>query len=826
MTEAARPDDRAGPQTLSAAISAVLTVSASSAAAQEQTEASPPVVGLGEVIVTATKRAESMQDVAQSIMAIDSDAIAMRGLQQIDDVAKYIPGLSLAQREPGGTTIVFRGVATSGLQFGAVSSSALYLDEQPITQSGRSPDPRFIDIERIEALRGPQGTLYGASSQSGTLRVITNKPDPSGFGAWAEAEVNSVDGGAEGYDLSAMVNIPLGERVALRLVGFTAEDAGYIDNVLGQSQGQTFDNSDVVDKDVNTVTTNGGRAALRFDIGENVGLTLGAIYQDMKADGHSDVNVAEDADGPGGWPARFERIGDLQQVRFEKESLDDEWYQLALTFDASLPFADLVVAGSYFDRKFAYEADASEYEFSFNCPKYNYDGELNPPPPFCQPNFVAYDFGGDPRGFATNDEDTEIETLEVRLQSNNDAESRWSWLAGAFYSKETGHTVFRSLARDYADSPSFAYFNYYEQVLTGNTLVGTDVWWLGIYDTETEQRALFGEVAFDVTENFTITAGGRWFEYDIRYRLQQQSPPGSTWFKETDDTVQTDESGSVMKLNLNYRIDDDRMVYATYSEGFRNGGNNPVRQTSILPRAYTSDTLDNYEIGAKTEWLDNRMRFNIALYLMEWDDFAVQVEDPQNGAVVDGVLTPNVFALGYVNLPSAEIRGVESEFTYVVNESWQIDATLGYNDAEISQATVLTLVDEVRDITYERPVEKGARLPLAPDWSGSLGIEWRPRGELFTAQPFVRADFAYVGEVVTNLEGFESVTAQAGVTTQDAYETGDLRFGLEGKSWSGSLFVQNLWDERATTFRSNRWAVPRLSIIQPRTYGLQFRYDF
>ena len=312
--------------------------------------------GLGEVIVTATKRAESMQDVSQSIKAFDTNDIAMRGLDNIDDVAKYIPGLSLAQREPGGTTIVFRGVAVSGIQFGAVSSSALYLDEQPITQSGRSPDPRFIDIERIEALRGPQGTLYGASSQSGTLRVITNKPDPSGFSAWTEAELNSVDGGSEGYDLSAMVNVPLGDRVSLRLVGFTAEDAGYIDNVLGESQGETLDNASVVEKDVNSIRTNGGRAALRFDISENVDLTLGAIYQDISADGHSDVN---------------EGVGDLRQVRFEEESLDDEWYQLALTFNASLPFGDLVVAGSYFDRKFAYEADATDYEFSLNCPRYD-----------------------------------------------------------------------------------------------------------------------------------------------------------------------------------------------------------------------------------------------------------------------------------------------------------------------------------------------------------------------------------------------------------------------------------------------------------------------
>ncbi len=351
MTHSNRSASRTGPQALSAAISAVLSVAGGNAAAQEQ-EGAPEIAGLGEVIVTATKRAERLQDVSESISAFDSGDIAMRGLQQIDDVAKYIPGLSLAQREPGGTTIVFRGVASSGIQFGAVSSSALYLDEQPITQSGRSPDPRFIDIERIEALRGPQGTLYGASSQSGTLRVITAKPDPSGFDAWAEAQVTDTEDGGTGYDVSAMVNLPLAEdRVSLRLVGFAAEDAGYIDNVLSASRGGTFTNADVVEEDVNSIETTGARAALRFDVNENFDATVGVIYQDMTANGHSDLSRGQ---------------GDLNQVRFAEEGLDDEWYQAALTLNARLPFADLVVATSYFDRKFAYQADASDYEFKFN----------------------------------------------------------------------------------------------------------------------------------------------------------------------------------------------------------------------------------------------------------------------------------------------------------------------------------------------------------------------------------------------------------------------------------------------------------------------------
>jgi outer membrane receptor protein involved in Fe transport len=768
---------------LAAAVSTALAGASGAAWAQSG-------AALGEVIVTATRRAEKLQDVSESISALDSDAIAMRGLQQMDDFAKLIPGLSLGVREPGGTTIVFRGVAGSGLQFGSISSSALYLDEQPITQDGRSPDPRLIDIERIEALRGPQGSLYGASSQSGTLRVITNKPDPSGFSAWTEGQVTSVEGGGTGYDVSAMVNLPLvQDKLSLRLVGFAAEDAGFIDNVLADSPGGTFDNSDQVDKDVNWAETVGGRAALRFDFTENVNATLGAVFQDVETGGHGDVNGD---------------IDDLDQVRFESESLDDKWYQLALTVNASLSFGDAIFSASYFDRDFFYEADATDYEYQFN-----------------QSGYAIYDFGGDPRGFATNDEQTEVTTFEARLQSSADSDSRWNWLAGVFYSKETTDTAFDSYVRDYQDTPAFAYFDYFQYDQTGSNLAPTENWFLGRYDTELEQKAVFGEIGFDVTDNFTITAGGRWFDYQRDFTLHQEAPAGFTASLPdtgptlTDATTQTDEDGSVVKLNLSYRVDEDRMVYATYSEGFRVGGSNPLRPNSILPGEYSSDEVTNYELGAKTEWLNNRLRFNIAAYFMQWDDFAVQIEDPQ----------PGVFQLGYVNLPSAEIKGIESEFNFAINDAWQLDATFGWIEAEVSEATVLTLVDG-DGVEYETPVKKGARLPLTPDWTATLGIEYRSRARLLDAQPFARFDFAYVGDAVNNLEGIESVVAASGVQKLDSYQTGDLRFGLEGEQWSGSIFVDNVWDERTSVFQSNRWAEPRQSIIRPRTIGLQFRYDF
>jgi outer membrane receptor protein involved in Fe transport len=761
-----------GPTALAAAVSAAVA-GTGEALAQE-------AGGLDEIIVTATRRAEQLQDVPASVSAFDTDAIALRGLQQMDDYAKFIPGLSLGQREPGGTTIVFRGVASSGLSFGSVSSAGLYLDEQPITSSGRNPDPRLIDIERIEALRGPQGTLFGASSQSGTLRVITNKPDPTAFDAWAEGALTQTHDGEPGYDFSGAVNMPLAkDKIALRLVGFRTEDAGFIDNVLSNSQGGTFDNANQAEDDVNSATTTGGRAALRWDISEDVDLTVAAIFQELEADANGDVNP--------------DNAGDRQQVRFEKEPLDDKWYQLALTVNARLPFADAMFTTAYFDRDFRYENDATDYEFAFNQRAIAYDN-------------VIYDFGGDPRGFAVNNEKTETTTFEARLASLADDTSRWSWLVGAFYSEDEGNTSFDSNVRNYSDTPSFEFFD------TNYDIEPTDTWFLGRYETELEELAVFGEVSFDITENFTITAGARWFDYDRSFTQHQEQPKGLAVL---DDNQSTSESGTVGRFNATWRLDEDKLVYFTYSEGFRVGGASPVRPESLLPSSYDSDELQNYEIGAKTDWLDNRLRVNVAAYYMEWDDFAVQIEDPQ----------PGVFQLGFVNFPTAEISGVEAEFAFALTDHWQLDGALGWNDAEIAEASTFTVTDDT-NTSYSFTVTDGARLPLTPDWTATLGVEFRPDMTFMGGEPFARFDYAYVGDSVNSLEGIESVVSGNPVYEHPSYQTGDFRVGVQTEAWTASLFVDNVWDEEAEIFMNNRWAVRRLSVNRPRTVGVQFRYEF
>jgi iron complex outermembrane receptor protein len=758
---------------------------------------------LEEIIVTATKRAQSLQEVPQSVQAFSTEDIRKQHLVGIDDYSKKIPALSFVSREPGGLSVVFRGVSVSGLAFGENASSSIYLDEQPVTSSGRNVNPRLIDIERLEALSGPQGTLFGDSSQSGALRIITNKPDADEASAWVETQINGYEEGDAGYDLSGMVNVPLVPgKLALRLVGFAAHEAGYIDNVVRPSLGGTFDNADVAENDVNSGDVYGGRAQLRWWVNEEWTADFTGIFEHSEADGFSDVNLNTNLD-------------ELQQRRYEKESTEDEWYQLALTLEGPVAGLDGTVSVSYFDRDFRYEADATDYEFSLqrsSCGRYPgvCAGAFGDPG-----SYAFYDFGGDPRGYATNMDADDRWSMEARVATPGDSSSRWSGVAGVFYNKEQGTTLFRSYQRGFGDTDFFAYLNYLAYVGNGSFKSPGDNWWVGAYDTELEQKAVFGEISFAITERLSITAGGRWYDvkddfYLVNGGLQDGWPDPNEEPIYTNVAVSSQESGTVGKFSIKWQITDDHMVYATYSEGFRGGGGNPIRRDSKLPTTFDADFLYNYEVGAKTTWLDGLMRFNLTAYHMDWIDIQVQVEDPR----------PAVYALAFVNFPEATIDGVEAEIQWMLSDNLELSASLARLDAQISKDSTLFPRSE-----FPFTVVEGTNLPVSPDMKANVGLQYSVPMQWLGADPYIRLDLSYTGESYSSI-GSEAVIADNAPSRQDNYTLVDFGMGLDAEGWSAQLFVDNLLDERAEQFFNNRWGTRRLSINAPRSVGLSFRKNF
>jgi outer membrane receptor protein involved in Fe transport len=794
-------------KTLAAMVSAVIG-STSMANAQNLT--------LEEVIVTATKRKSTLQSLPQAITAFTTEDIKRQGFAVLDDYANSIPSLAFARREPAGTSVVFRGVAASGIQYGTNPSASVYLDESPITQAGLNPDPRLIDIERIEALSGPQGTLFGDASQSGTLRIITNKADPTQMSGWVEGNVAYVEDSDDlDNDISGMVNIPLIEdKLAVRLVGFRSDEAGYVDNVLGESQAdqwvesriasglpvrERFDNANRVDDDVNSAETVGGRAALRWFINDDWTVDIAGIIQNLDVDGYGDVNLGLD---------------DREQVRFENEELSDDWYQVSVSLEGNLGFADMVLTGSYFNRELTYDADATDYLHDFD-QKYN-------------PSYYAiYDFTGAPRGFVIQDQDDDRWTVEGRLTTPLDSDSRWNGLVGFFYGKLDREQLNISDVRGFSNTEYYANLGYYYLNYLANSPyynpnyatfhnTGSDNWFFGAYDLDLEQVAIFGEVTWDATEKLSFTAGARWFDHEQEFKLQQgdlledRSVNVERNYFYTNETKNFSEDDWVPRFNATYQINDDVLTYATYSEGFRSGGANPLRNTSVLPDEYDSDTLKNYEIGLKSEWFDNTLRFNAVAYHMQWDDIQIQVNDPF------------AFSLGIVNFSEAEIDGFEGEISWLPAVGWDITANFAFINAEISEDNT---IEENGVVIAE--VSDGTQLPITPEEKGSIAIQYTFQNQLFDAEPFVRLDWVYVGESVNSLDGTESIVFTQGATDQPDYDIGNLRMGLDAEKWSATFYVNNLTDENAKQFYNNRWGSrQRISINKPRNIGLTLRWRF
>jgi len=536
---------------------------------------------LEEIVVSARKRDENIQDIPQAIQAFTQADIARTGIKGLQDVAKFVPAMTVVGSTPGLNKIVFRGLADSVRPFIADSSAAIYLDEQPLTTGAQSPEIRPIDLERIETLAGPQGTLFGASSQSGTVRYIVAKPDVEEFSANVGAEANGISDGGSGWNVDATFNIPLIEdKLALRLVGFAARDPGFIDNVLGTSPGRldadtgeqiqgNKTNAAIVEDDFNDAEWVGGRVSAKWLINDRWSLTGIANYSDSTINGFNDFDPT---------------TGDLQTVKFHRESWEDEWGNFQLTIEGDLGFAQLISSSAYFERDTAYVFDGTSGIAYYHSVLGVYGrGTCGSNPAYaayniydlataCELNGVGYDVDdGDPTGFYRNDQKDKRFTHETRLDGSN---SRWDWTVGFFYQEADQTWDYGTHIDDYERTESFAAYN----AIYG-PLAPDDVRWNSGETNERTDISLFGEATISLSDQWKLLVGARWYDTDIdrvyTLRVPANAPADIA-------TPSGSETGVLPKIGLQYFFEDDRMIYALYTEGFRTGGINRARGNPTL----------------------------------------------------------------------------------------------------------------------------------------------------------------------------------------------------------------------------------------------------
>jgi outer membrane receptor protein involved in Fe transport len=769
--------------------------------------------GLEEVIVTAQKRSESLQNVPISVTALGNETLEQLRLSDFEDYARFLPSLSFTTGGPGFARVYFRGVAAgdNGNHSGSQPSVGIYLDEMPITTIQGALDLHLYDIARVEGLAGPQGTLYGASSQAGTVRIITNRPELEAFDGGVSLEGSVVESDL-GYTVEGFTNIPLGESAAVRLVGWYKDEPGYIDNVRDVRVYQTAsdlageeisrDNLPFVEEDYNDIETYGGRVAVRFDLGDRWTITPTVMAQNQTANGGFAFDPS---------------LGDLEVRRFREERSTDDWWQAALSIEGKIANLDLVYAGGYLSRDTTVDVDYSDYSYFYDA-VYGY--------------YLVNDAGSiiDPSQYTLGKDGYGRYSHEIRISSPSD--QRFRWVAGAFVQRQAHRIRQRYVVDDLAAAYSVEGWN--------------DTIWLTQQQRVDRDRAIFGELTYDLTDRLTGTVGARYFETENElvgfYGFARgfsgsgtngearctvfvtgiEPPPRpvvdpSAWVPYSGAPCQNlakeqDEDGVSPKFNLTYRFDDDRMLYTTVSEGFRPGGAN---RRGTFP-SYDADYLMNYEIGWKTSWAANTVRFNGAVFWQDWDDF-------QFSFLGENGLT------NIVNARSARAKGVEMDLQWAATENLLIYGGVALLEAELTDDFCIQLDGDGTQLPPNLcdPADAatdGTQLPISPEFKGNITARYSfPLGR-FAAH--VQGSYAYEGERRSAL--LEADEIQRGGPL-DAYGIADFSFGFGGESFDVELFVNNAFDETAELARyvqCNPCAIPYVVTNTPRQVGVKYTQRF
>jgi outer membrane receptor protein involved in Fe transport len=673
---------------------------------------------------------------------------------------------------PGRNSVVFRGVSTGTQEFYTESQVAIYFDETPLTFNSQQLWPEMVDMERIESLPGPQGTLFGSASQTGTLRMISNKPNHDGVSGQAFVSFMGTKGGDPGYTINGHVNIPLIENtLAMRLVAYHRDEGGWIDNIYGKTYVpidpgfvSPDDNEAIVEDDQNTYKLSGGRISVLWDINEDWQTIVGGVYQE------------DDNQGHWGWDPY---LGENKVTRFFKDYRQDEWWIASLLITGDLGFATLTSSTTYLERDINYEWDNANYEQGKDATSGQYYALYNS-------NYTW--------GTTFNFQPQDRFSQEIRLTSQGD--SKFQWMIGGFYEDIYNEWYYGSSNPDFPETTAFYYsnnlrwwYNYYADYYdfyVEYPLPETNVGYSEHLKNDVTQLAIFGEISYALTDRWSVTGGARWFEFELDAWTRYQFPEGiPAWnaelgmfdWKLDSTTMSTSKnSDTVYKLSTTYNISDDKMVYALFSQGFRPGGLNSQRaaNTGQIPLEYSPDFLDNYEIGIKSDWLDGRLRVNVTAFLMKWEDYQ-QTEFELGGTW---------WIQGNINGNEVEQKGIELDTTWRATDNLVLTATLFFGDSEATE-----------DFTFPSGdvLKKGDELANSPKQRYHFAVDYTLPWQPFGGQLWTRFDYSY------GSQNWENIAASYNKSWNEllpSWHRANLQVGLNLPSdWEITFVVNNLFDD-------------------------------
>ncbi len=792
-----------------------------------------------EVIVTATKRASSAQEIPVTVNVLDETTMDDVAIGNFDDYVRHLPNVSSASVGPGRATVYIRGMAVqpitvllSGAQ-GTTPNVALYLDEQPVTAPGRNLDVYATDIQRIEVLPGPQGTLFGASSQAGTIRLITNKPQVDAFATGADVTMSNTKDGDMSTAIEAFINIPVNDRMAVRGAFYSVSEGGYIDNVLG---------SFTTDPAINPLSTASG-SAVRYEAANNGALVESdfndSYYKGARISGSYALTpderwMLEDVDvlvqhttqelGSDGVFDFDPEVGDLDVNRYFPDRLSDEFGLTSWTVSGRAGALDLMYTGGYLDRKVEQMVDYTGYNNSGAWISYYTCTYSNPA--------YVVNYGVDSRFItpggreclspvkgAILHQSQERTTHEFRFTTPE--ENRIRLTAGVFIDEfeiETQDDYLYEASTDLGFVPN-APIAAAAQVNASTRAPGI-TFFNDIRRTE-EQVAFFGEVSYDLSDKVTALIGMR--RYDLEIDFEGSSNFGDGIFQGSPGVGVTNQDRGrdydvngghskdprefddiITKFTLSYTPKDNVLLFATISEGYRPGGwNRGGGIPSVNPAFptvtanYNTDDVDNIEFGWKTTLADGKVQLNGNVYFIEWTNMQVTRFDPQNVSILTFV----------ENAADADIKGVEADLIWNVDENWTINAAISINDTELTDV-------------YGQAVELaaiGSQLPLMPDLQTTI----RARRDWVTDEGYEA--FVQLG-LQTGSDSYSSLVA-VNRRDQDAYATVDLSMGVSRDEWSAGLFIENLTDERVDQYINNQDDIMRVTTNRPLTISLRVSYD-